>query len=600
MLGANFIRVLKVDLGTGKCSLEDREDLFPYLGGVGVAARLLDENLHYDLDPLDPQQPLVFAIGPLSYVYPAVTKTCLMFYSPLTGELGESYAGGRSAFALRFAGLDALVITGRADKPVYLTVSSQGVKIKPAAPLWGASIEECGRYLRELEPGRGIRSTIRIGPAGEKRIRLANLNVDTFRHFGRLGAGAVFGAKNLKAVVILGDRQMPIPEPVHRSYRRLYRELYAKVLETDAMHKYHDLGTAANVVPLSRIGGLPTRNLRQARFEYAEVLSGEAFAEQSLVRQISCVGCPIGCIHVALLRRRFGPLHEWESVFLAYDHEPIFALGSFLGLNTREKFLTLLEKIEAAGLDVISTGVLLGWATEAYQQGLISREELGTPLEFGYLEGYLAAVEGLLQGGNDLYRTLARGTEHAASVYGGLDFALCLGKHEMTGYHTGYGALVGQAVGCRHSHLDNAGYALDQQPVAEDPQALVEAIYREERLRCALNSLVVCLFARRVYDLETAARALEALGIAASPEALWDLAGRILRLKLEIKAKMGFDFRGLRFPKRFFETETPRGRLDPAQARDLVERYLELLDRELGLPPAPLRAAPRQVPIRFS
>jgi aldehyde:ferredoxin oxidoreductase len=208
-------------------------------------------------------------------------------------------------------------------------------------------------------------------------------------------------------------------------------------------------------------------------------------------------------------------------------------------------------------------------------------------LEFGYLEGYLAAVEGMLQGKNEFYRTLASGTEHAASVYGGLDFALCLGGQEMTGYHTGYGAMVGQAVGSRHSHLDNAGYALDQQPVAEDPQALVEAIYREERVRCALNSLVVCLFARRVYDLETAARALEALDIPSSSQALWDLGGKLLRLKLEIKAKLGFSFRALRFPKRFFETETPRGRLDPSRARDLVERYLALLEREVGWPAGP-------------
>ncbi|QGT98622.1 oxidoreductase [Candidatus Syntrophocurvum alkaliphilum] len=575
MFNREYIRVLYIDLSTRTFDIKDRADLSLYLGGVGIASKLLDEELQYDLSPLDVEQPIIFAIGALSTIYPVVTKTVCMFRSPLTGNLGESYAGGRLAMSMLYSGYDAIVIKGQANRPVYLSIGSRHVEIKNADPIWGTTTEESARYLREMEEGRGLRSIVRIGQAGESQIRFANLNVDTYRHFGRLGAGAVFGSKNLKALVINGENNYPIPKENFKNYRKMYKEIYDKVVNTEIMEKYHDLGTPVNVKQLNDKQGLPTRNLTSGSFEYADELSGESFAKERLVRKLACVACPVGCIHIGQYRRMFADRsHEYETLNVSYDYELIFALGSFIGISSKDEFFELLEKVEAYGMDVITMGVLLGWLTEAYKNGLIKEEDLGTHLEFGYTEGYSKVLEGLISARNELYQTLALGTEAAADEYGGKEYAMTLGKHEMTGYHTGYGAVLGQAVGTRHSHLDNAGYAVDQTVDVKEKDKFVDAIFQEEITRCLSNSLVICLFARNVYDLETTVRAFNAIGINKSEDELKDIAERIYALKLEIKRKMGFDFKSLRFPKRFFETPYRYGKMDEEVMQDLLSRYI--------------------------
>jgi len=571
--GERVLTILHLDLDRLTWKTETRADLAGYLGGIGLASKLFAELWRPGLKPLDPAQPVVLAIGPLSTVFPLATKTAAVFHSPLTGEWGESYAGMRLALALRFAGYDALVVTGRAAHPVYASVTPGRVSFRDARGLWGLSTEETGRILREWEAGRGHRSTVRIGPAGERGVAFAGVNVDTFRHFGRLGLGAVFGAKKLKALVVYGDKSFPIPD--RKAYRAVYDEVFRRAVETDLLEKYHGLGTAGNVMVLDGLGALPTRNLRQNRFEHAARISGEAFAEQTLLRKLACPGCPVGCIHIGLYRRQFGTGYEYESIALAYDHELIYALGSLLGIGDTDGVYALIEKVELLGLDAITSGVLLAWATEALQEGLISAEELGVRLAFGKPDGYLAALDRVVRQPNDLYRTLARGLEAAARTYGGRDFALTLGGHEMAGYHTGYGFLLGQAVGARHSHLCNAGYAVDQDLGPDfDPDVLVERLIAEEKWRQVLNSLCICLFGRGVWDRDTVRAALESLGIEAGGDFLSALGDRVFKLKNEVKQEMGFDFRKLRFPRRCLETPSFQGRLDEAVLKDLLERYI--------------------------
>ncbi|NLU49475.1 MAG: aldehyde:ferredoxin oxidoreductase [Syntrophomonadaceae bacterium] len=583
MLNREYIRVLHVDLGEQKWKVAEREDLYRYLGGVGVGIRLLDENVFYNLDPLDPAQPIIFCVGPLSSVYPVMTKSVCLFRSPLTGELGESYAGGRLAMAMVYAGYDAIVLTGESDVPVYLDIGPDQVEFRNAEPLWGVGSGETGRYLRELAPGRGFRSIVRIGPAGENLVHFANLNVDTFRHFGRLGSGAVFGSKNLKAMVVYGNLDHPIPNARLRDYRRTYQEVHKKVTETELMEKYHNLGTPVNIMRLNEMNALPTRNLQQATFEKAREISGEAFADERLTRKLSCVGCPIGCIHMASHRKLFGPKsHDYETSILAYDHELIFALGSFLGTADKDQFLTLLEEVEDMGFDVMSVGVLLGWLTEAFANGLVGEKELGTRVEFGFTEGYLKVMRGIAHPENELYRLLGKGTEAAAEQLGGLDYAMTLGRTEMTGYHTGYGAALGQAVGARHSHLDNAGYSFDQSRDYDDIPGFVSAIFEEELNRCVTNCLVMCLFARAVYEFPIIVRALKSVGIEKSEEELRELGREVYRNKIRVKQKMGFDFKKLRFPKRFFETECLHGRLNEETMQRMLELYIQEVEQVMA------------------
>ena len=571
MLYENYIRVLYIDLDKESVRIENREDLKPYLGGVGVASKLLEENLLPEGEALDPRQPVVFAIGALSTIFPVVTKTVAMFKSPLTGELGESYAGGRMALSMQMAGYDAMVITGSHKRATYLSINTHDISFKDARAFKGISGNEIGRMIRAKETGAGKRSILRIGPAGENLVSFASVCVDTYRHFGRLGLGAVLGSKNLKAIAISGDRSIPIQN--HKEYIKAFKTIYDKSTDTELMTKYHDLGTPVNVEPLNAAGALPTLNLQQGRFDKADAITGEAFAENHLVRKVACTGCPVGCIHVGQFRNEFDKGYEYESVSVGYDYELIFSLGSFIGVDNPKDILRLIDKVEEAGLDAMSAGVCLGWATEALQNGLVTENETLVPLAFGDTEQYLAAIEHLAEPDNEFYWTLGKGVRKAAEKYGGKDFAMAIAGNEMPGYHTGYGSLVGAAVGARHSHLCNGGYSVDQSNSEFSKEKWVESIFKEEVERCMLNSLTICLFARKVYDRATILTALKSIGWEITDEDLTEISKRIYKTKLRLKAAMNFEVEKVELPERYFKTESMNGKLDKSVAYDMIALF---------------------------
>jgi len=183
MINETFMRILNVDLTTSKIRIDQRADLMPYLGGVGIASKLLEETMHPELDAFHPDQPIIFAIGAGTWVFPVLTKTVAMFRSPLTNELGESYAGGRLAMTMLMAGYDAIVITGKASKPVFVSIKNNDIAFNDARAFWGIDSEPTGQAIRERLEGGGKRSIIRIGPAGENKVAYASVCVDSFRHF---------------------------------------------------------------------------------------------------------------------------------------------------------------------------------------------------------------------------------------------------------------------------------------------------------------------------------------------------------------------------------------------------------------------------------
>ncbi|MTI80979.1 MAG: aldehyde:ferredoxin oxidoreductase [Firmicutes bacterium] len=569
---ATNIKVLDINLSEEKIEIQHREDLAPLLGGIGLASKLFAEKVNPELDPLAEEQPVVLANGPLSTIFPVVTKVVSVFRSPLTGEWGESYAGMRLALAMRLAGYQAIVIHGKAKRPTYLAIGPHGVQFKNASALWGLTVGETGTILRRILPGSGHRSTIRIGPAGEKCVSFANVNVDTYRHFGRLGMGAVFGAKNLKAVVIYGDKDEPVADI--KAYNKVYKDIYQRVVSTDIMEKYHGVGTAINVNALNNLGGLPTKNLQSGKFDSANEISGEAFAEHCLIRKMACSGCPVGCIHIGLRRREFGPGYEYESKSISYDHELIFAMGSYLGISSRDKVLDLIDAVEELGLDAMTAGVALGWVTEAYKNGIVDEVTLGTKVQFDDTKGYIEVLKNIVYPQNSFYTELAKGTAAVAEKYGGKEYALTLAKTEIAGYHTGHANILGQTVGARHSHLDNAGYSVDQKNKDQkDLEKMVESIIEEEKWRNVLNCLCICLFARGIYDHQTVVSALNSIGIETNEEELNTLGEEIFKLKQQMRSKLGYNLGQLEFPKRFYETPSLTGKINEETLNKMLEIY---------------------------
>lgn len=564
-------RVMAIDLDQGHGEIIMFGDQVELGGGSGLAAALYavygDHSLAHD----DPSQPLIFAIGPLTGYFPLMSKVVCGFKSPYHNQYSESHAGGRFALALRFAGYDALMIRGRAKTPSAIFLGSHHLQIDPVPYLWGLSVLRCGKLLKRLyRRGSGHRSMLRIGPAGENGVAYASINVDSFRHFGRMGSGAVMGNKNLKAIMVHGDDSIALP--AGREYASLYQKIHHQVTSTTKMTKYHDLGTAANLEPLNELQALPWRNLQATSDPAVANISGKRFGDELLLRQTACSGCPVGCIHMGMCRDSFAEEHTFQYRLVSYDYEPIFAMGTMLGVTDASRVLALLDEVEKAGVDVMSCGVALAWATEALAAGLISEAETLAPLAFGEADPYMKAIRYLSRAANEFYRLLGQGTAAATARYGGDDFACLLGQ-EMAGYATGEVFYTSQSLGFRHSHLDTGGYTYDQTHREKDVPAAVDFLISDEQERCVLTSMVSCLFARGIYGSELLGEALTSVGQVGLAGDLQSLGKRVQAARWRERLRSGFDPAAVKISKRLRQVTTCSGPIDNAYLDRLREVY---------------------------
>jgi len=577
----DHFRILTVNLGTGRGSVETLDGRDTFAGGSGLAALLFEKYGHSDRPWNDPDQPLIFTIGPLTGYFPLMSKTVCAFKSPYHDQYTESHGGGRSAYALRFADYDGLVITGKAARPSVVAFGSRHLEVKEAQYLWGMHLSTAGKMLRRMFSGAGHRSILRIGPAGENLSAMASINVDSYRHFGRLGGGAVMGSKNLKAIVINGDASFPLPES--KEYPKLFQEVHTKLTDSDMMSKYHNIGTPINVAVLNAIKSMPIRNLQRTTDPDIMNITGEKFAEVTLLRNAACSGCPVGCIHIGFVRERFQKENRWLYRQVSYDHEPIFAVGSMLSVTDPFQVLAIIDVSEKMGLDVMSAGVALAWATEAFEKGVISEKETIVPLAFGNSEGYKIAMQHLGEGSNEFYRILGQGTLKAAEQFGGKDFACVLGQ-EMAGYATGEVFFASQALGFRHSHLDSGGYSYDQKETGKDAPKAVNFMVKDEQGRVLLTSMVACLFARGVYSDELLSQCLKSVGYNTLAETIGPVSENIQQIRWKTRLATGFKPEEIVIPQRFYEVSTVKGLVDRGFLDGLKDLYAGTI-RDLGAKP---------------
>lgn len=565
-------RVLVFDLGsgTGKFIMMDGRD--QVVGGSGLAALLYSRYGLFDKPWDDHAQPLIFTIGPLTGYFPLMSKTVCAFRSSYHNEYTESHGGGRTALALQFCNLDGLVIVGRAARLSSLYIGNHRLELKDIEFMRGMNVDNAGKLLRRMyKGGSGHRSILRIGPSGEIGSSMACINVDTYRHFGRMGGGATMGAKNLKGIVICGEGDLPLPEG--KEYKKVYQDVYDKVTSTDMMRKYHNLGTAANLQGLNDIESLPWRNLQQTSDAGIEKITGTTFADETLLRNGACAGCPVGCVHIGYIREKAKEDNRYHYHQVAYDYEPIFAAGAMLGVTDTFGVLRILDEIEKVSLDAMSAGVALAWATEASARGLINAEETLVTLKFGDVAAYQQAAIHLGRGSNEFYRLLGKGTLKAAARYGGAEFACVLGQ-EMAGYATGELYFAAQALGFRHSHLDTGAYSYDQKHAEKDVEKAVDFLIDDEPGRVLLTSMVSCLFARSIYDDEQLAACLRSVGYTSIAESMQYIGENIRRLRWQVRHDTGFHPDNFSIPKRFYSVKTWKGPVDPA--------YMDALKNEYG------------------
>lgn len=564
-------KVLIVDLESGKSRSEMVEGRSLVAGGSGLAALLFKRFGHADLGWDHPAQPFILAVGPLTGHFPLMSKTVCAFRSPYHNQYTESHGGGRSALALFFAGYDALVVIGRTPVLSCLSIGNRHVTIKEVSFMKGMGVTMTGKLIRRMFPkSSGHRSILRIGPSGEIGAAMSCVNIDSYRHFGRLGGGAAMGVKNLKGIVINGDSSRATPD--NRDYRKVYEKVHSRITSTEMMRKYYHLGTAVNLQGLNDIKALPWRNLQATSDPDIVSINGDVFADQTLLRNGACSGCPVGCIHLGFFRDRFKEDARYLYHQVPYDYEPIFAAGTMLGVTNCFDVLRILEELERVGLDAMSGGVALAWATEAVERGLVSAKETIVELKFGDASAYQEAVGYLGTGYNEFYRLLGNGTLKAAAAYGGEEFGCVLGQ-EMAGYATGPLFFAAQSLGFRHSHLDTGAYSYEQKQSDKNVNKAVDYLVEDEPGRAFLTSMVACLFARSVYDSDTLGQCLEVSGYGELAAAMDEVAERIRRLRWQVRLATGFKPGDIEIPKRFYSVETIQGPVDAGYLDSLKAEY---------------------------
>lgn len=559
-------RVLYIDLSKKRYFVKDRKDLFEkYLGGTGVATQLLLEECPEGIDAFAKESPIIFAVGPLTGAFPLASKTCAMFKSPHTGDLGESHAGGRSAIAIRMAGYGAIVIKGKSELPIYLSISNGKVLFKNATTLWGMKDGSiAARVMRQSEGGEGLRAIFRIGQAGENMATFANVTTETYRHFGRLGLGAIFGSKMLKGIVISGKQMIEVTNK--KEYRALYDQIYKAATESPLMQKYHDVGTAINIKSLNSAKALPVKNLQMSSTEDIGPVTGEEIAKHHLARRVACAHCPVACIHLAYLREAYDDdPYFYKTIPVCYDFELIYSLGTMVGITEPKALLKLIDIVEQVGVDAMSMGVILAWITEMFEKNMITKDDLnGISISWGDVEEYIELVKNISKPTTDFLKACAHGVDYASKIYGGKEFAMQFGKNEMPGYHTGPAGYLGFLLGARHSHLDNGGYSIDQKELIKvdlSPEQVVDKLLDEEAIRQILSSIAVCFFARGIYELKLVSEAIKLLGFDLDENKLHEIGKQIHLNKYQFKMREGFRIEKLEVPERIYETPDPTGKI---------------------------------------
>ncbi len=377
MIGGTHGKILHFDLTAGESRIETPPDDFYRLlvGGRAVVAYLLLRDLPAGTDPLAPENMLIFAPGIMQGTnLPGSGRHGVGGKSPLTGAIASSEAGGWWGHEFKRAGFDALVITGRAEAPVYLWIKDGEVELRPAGHLWGQLTHPVEQAIREELEDPRIR-VAQIGPAGENLVKYSAIMHDVNRAAGRNGLGALMGSKNLKAVAVRGTLRVPVAErkPVTEVAKWLganYKELAAWAAEGIGR------GTQDSLMNWAYFGALPTQNFGMPVFENPELLSGERNYEMFLKERDTCQSCPITCKQV-FEHEDEDPYRKLNPAYGGPEYEGMAALGPLCGVEDNLAVSKANEIANANGLDVISTGAAIAFAMECYERGLISDEDTG-------------------------------------------------------------------------------------------------------------------------------------------------------------------------------------------------------------------------------
>ena len=405
-------KILRVNLTSGRTSCETPDEGFyrRYFGGTGFIAYYLLKELPKGVDPLGPDNKLIFALGPMTgHPLAGSGRNSVGAKSPLTGGIGFSEAGGFWGAELKKAGFDAVIIEGKADSPCYLYIHDGQVEIRDARRIWSKTTGEAEDVIRQ-ETGEPHVRVAQCGIAGENKVRYACILNDLTHAYGRTGMGAVMGSKNLRAIAVRGTGEVSAenPEKILELARSMAVDRRAE------WEGFRDTGTAGGVVSLHNQSALPTKNFKFGQFEGYEKISGQTMRDTVLIGRDNCYACPIHCKRVV----KTGEPYNVDPRYGGPEYETVGALGSTCGVDDLPAVCKGNELCNAYGLDTISAGVTIAFAMECFERGILAREDLdGIEAGFGNAQAMLALLEKIARrdGIGDL---LAEGTLRASQKIG--------------------------------------------------------------------------------------------------------------------------------------------------------------------------------------
>jgi len=420
-------RYLRIDLSRKAFSIAPiaEEVLARYFGGKGLAAWLLTELNPPGVDPLAPENTLIFATGPLgnsmvwgSCRYGVYTK------SPLTGLFCESYAGGKTPDAIDTAGFDAVVIQGRAAEPTVLGVHPDGADFHPAGEIWGMETYAAEEAVKErfARPEYRRKGAVVVGPAAENLVRFAVVENDRWRSAGRTGAGTVMGSKKLKGILFTGDRKRPQANP--EGVKAFAKNFMSTFKDHPATNAYKNLGTPMLVKLTNTAGAFPTRYWQQGTYEHWEKISAEALVRQCSVKPNACGKCFIACGQLSIVKegRHAGLTIEGP------EYETIYAFGGLCRIDRIEEIAYLNDICDRLGIDTITSGNLCAFTIEAVKRGRVDFK-----IDYGNVDA-IAALLHLIARREGIGAVLAEGIRHAARVWDLEDIAVHVKGLEPAGY----------------------------------------------------------------------------------------------------------------------------------------------------------------------
>ncbi len=570
-------RVAHIELTERRINIEtiSHEMFRKLLGGNGLAAKIMLERLKSGIDPLSPENMLIFATGPLTgSSIQGSDRIYIAAKSPLTGLFFDSCMGGRFASSLKQAGYDALVITGKADKPVYLFLDKGNIEIRDAMELAGKSPKE---LLSSLSNKMKDFEVCSIGIAGENLVKYAAIVHPRLTGrggvAGRGGLGAVMGSKNLKAIVAMRNGEGRLRVYSDKMLKDVKETIQANLnAKTKPMSS---IGTPFGVLMVNSLGAFGTRNFREEVCEYVESISGDTLRDNYYKKNISCHMCPVAC----------GKLCELGGELLKNpEYETLYALGSMVGVDKLNSIIAANNLCDEYGLDTISMGVSIAFLIESFERGILSEKETdGYNLKFGDGNLILRLIEETARR-RGIGNLLAEGTRRMSQVlgkdswkYGSQAKGLELAAHSARAVKV---MSIGYATGTRGgSHQDTRPRYV---PGMSDYEGKAEQAIASQNITTVGDSLIQCRFVMEpgcgINFNEGYTKMLEAVtGWSPSVAELDEIGERIFNMERIFNVREGISRKDDTLPHRAMWEEIPSGPL--AGQRTSLEKLAELLDQ---------------------